>query len=27
VVGVGTPETVAENKHSYTGKYLKPMLA
>ncbi len=27
VVGVGTPETVAENKQSYTGKYLKPMLA
>ncbi|HEY0563891.1 MAG TPA: excinuclease ABC subunit UvrA [Methylophilus sp.] len=27
VVGVGTPETLAENKQSYTGKYLKPMLA
>lgn len=26
VVGVGTPETVAEIKQSYTGKYLKPML-
>jgi excinuclease ABC subunit A len=26
VVGVGTPETLAENKQSYTGKYLKPML-
>lgn len=26
VVGVGTPETVAEIKESYTGKYLKPML-
>lgn len=27
VVGVGTPETVAEIKQSYTGKYLKPLLA
>ena len=26
VVGVGTPETLAENTQSYTGKYLKPML-
>ena len=26
VVGVGTPETLADNKQSYTGKYLKPML-
>ena len=26
VVGVGTPETLAENIQSYTGKYLKPML-
>lgn len=26
VVGVGTPETLAENKESYTGKYLKTML-
>ncbi|WP_020167500.1 MULTISPECIES: excinuclease ABC subunit UvrA [Methylotenera] len=26
VVGVGTPETLAENKESYTGKYLKMML-
>ncbi|MDX1915936.1 MAG: excinuclease ABC subunit UvrA [Methylophilus sp.] len=26
VVGVGTPETLAENKESYTGKYLKNML-
>ncbi|HAJ72000.1 MAG TPA: excinuclease ABC subunit UvrA [Methylophilaceae bacterium] len=26
VVGVGTPETLAENKQSYTGKYLKNML-
>ena len=26
VVGVGTPETLAENKKSYTGKYLKAML-
>lgn len=27
VVGVGTPETLAHNTQSYTGKYLKPMLA
>ena len=27
VVGVGTPETVAEIRQSYTGKYLKPMLS
>ncbi len=26
LVGVGTPETLAENMKSYTGKYLKPML-
>ncbi len=26
VIGVGTPETLAENKKSYTGKYLKAML-
>ena len=26
VVGVGTPETLADNKQSYTGKYLKSML-
>ncbi len=26
VVAEGTPEQVAENPHSYTGKYLKPML-
>jgi excinuclease ABC subunit A len=26
VVGVGTPEAVAEIPQSYTGKYLKPML-
>jgi excinuclease ABC subunit A len=26
VVGVGTPETLAENKNSYTGKYLKSLL-
>ena len=26
VVGVGTPETLAENTQSYTGKYLKAML-
>jgi len=26
VVGVGTPETLAENKQSYTGKYLKPLI-
>jgi excinuclease ABC subunit A len=26
VVGVGTPETLAENKQSYTGKYLKNLL-
>jgi len=27
VVGVGTPETLARNPRSYTGQYLKPMLA
>jgi excinuclease ABC subunit A len=26
VVGVGTPETLAENKDSYTGYFLKPLL-
>jgi excinuclease ABC subunit A len=26
VVGVGTPEMLAENKQSYTGKYLKPLI-
>ncbi len=26
VVGVGTPETLADNKNSYTGKYLKSLL-
>lgn len=26
VVAVGTPEEVADNPHSYTGKYLKPIL-
>jgi excinuclease ABC subunit A len=26
VVGVGTPETLAVNKNSYTGKYLKSLL-
>jgi excinuclease ABC subunit A len=26
VIGVGTPETLAENIKSYTGKYLKAML-
>lgn len=26
VVGVGPPETLAQNKQSYTGKYLKPLL-
>jgi excinuclease ABC subunit A len=26
VVGVGTPETLSENKNSYTGKYLKSLL-
>ena len=26
VIGVGTPETLAENKKSYTGQYLKAML-
>ena len=27
IVAVGTPETVAKEKRSWTGKYLKPMLA
>ena len=27
VVGVGTPETIAENKNSHTGHYLRDMLA
>ena len=26
IVAVGTPEEVAENPKSYTGKYLKPLL-
>jgi excinuclease ABC subunit A len=26
VIAEGTPEQVAENKASYTGKYLKPLL-
>jgi excinuclease ABC subunit A len=26
VVAVGTPETIAEEERSYTGRYLKPML-
>jgi excinuclease ABC subunit A len=26
VVAAGTPEAIAENKHSYTGTYLKPFL-
>jgi excinuclease ABC subunit A len=26
VVAVGTPETVAGNRASYTGEYLKPLL-
>ena len=26
VVATGTPEAIAENKHSYTGMYLKPFL-
>ena len=27
IVAVGTPEKVAKEKRSWTGKYLKPMLA
>lgn len=27
VIAIGTPETVAENPHSYTGQYLKQVLA
>jgi len=27
IIAVGTPETVAENPRSYTGRYLKPMLS
>ena len=27
IVATGTPEEVADNPHSYTGQYLKPMLA
>ena len=27
IVATGTPEQVAANPHSYTGQYLKPMLA
>jgi excinuclease ABC subunit A len=26
VIAQGTPEQVADSTHSYTGKYLKPML-
>jgi excinuclease ABC subunit A len=26
VVGVGTPETLAKNTASYTGRYLTPLL-
>lgn len=26
VIGTGTPETLAQNAESYTGKYLKAML-
>jgi excinuclease ABC subunit A len=26
VVGVGTPETLAQNTHSFTGRYLKRLL-
>ena len=26
IVATGTPEEVAENPHSFTGQYLKPML-
>jgi excinuclease ABC subunit A len=26
IVGTGTPETLVENKNSYTGKFLKPIL-
>jgi excinuclease ABC subunit A len=26
IIAEGTPEQVAENKHSYTAKYLKAML-
>ena len=26
IVGTGTPEEIAENKDSYTGTYLKPVL-
>ncbi|MEJ7271877.1 hypothetical protein, partial [Staphylococcus epidermidis] len=26
IVGTGTPEEIAENKDSYTGAYLKPVL-
>ena len=27
IVAIGTPEKVAKEKRSWTGKYLKPMLA
>ena len=27
IVAIGTPEQVAKEKRSWTGKYLKPMLA
>ncbi len=26
VIAIGTPETIAKNKHSYTGQFLKPLL-
>ena len=26
IVGIGTPEDLAKNKNSFTGKYLKPLL-
>ncbi len=26
VVGIGTPETIAENKRSYTGRFLKEVM-
>ena len=26
IIAVGTPEAIAENPASYTGRYLKPML-
>ena len=26
IVGSGTPEDLAKNKHSFTGQYLRPLL-